>query len=111
MVCDLVLLTLALSWLCVTEYKDNVDNGKELFKFVFIDEAMHLFRPPELNIMPNALPDDDNDIDVQVCDHEDMFGMVNVNFLGQDIKNAMNAALDMATPSDLANEASRSGSC
>jgi hypothetical protein len=31
MVCDPVMLMLALPWLCATKYKDNVDNAKELF--------------------------------------------------------------------------------
>ncbi|CAK9857763.1 unnamed protein product [Sphagnum jensenii] len=105
MVCDSVLLTLALSGLCVTGYKDNVDNGKELFKFAIIDEATRSFQPLELDMTPNVLPDDNNDIDVQVCDHEDTFGMVNVNFPSQDIKNGMNATLDTTTLDDLANEA------
>jgi len=73
MVCDLVMLTLALPWLCAARYKDNVDNAKEFFKSALIDEATRSFRPPE----PDAPPDND-DIDVQVCDDDDVFNMVNV---------------------------------
>ncbi len=39
MVCDSIMLTLALSWLYVAEYKDDIDNAKELFKSTFVDEA------------------------------------------------------------------------
>ncbi|CAM6030958.1 unnamed protein product [Sphagnum balticum] len=42
-------------------YKDNVNNAKELFKFVLVDKATRLFRRPELNMTPNTLPDDDID--------------------------------------------------
>jgi hypothetical protein len=62
MVCDLVMLMLALPWLCVVRYKDDVDNAKELFKSALINEATCLFLPPEPNAMPNALPDDNIDV-------------------------------------------------
>jgi hypothetical protein len=71
------MLTLALPWLCVAGYKDNVDNAKELFKSVLVDEATHSFWPPELDTMRNVLLDD-NDVDVQVCNDDDVFNMVNV---------------------------------
>ncbi|CAN5969792.1 unnamed protein product [Sphagnum jensenii] len=60
----------------------DVDNAKELFKSAFVDEATHLFRPPELDTTPNATlnNDDDND-DVEVCDDDDVFGMVKVSLL------------------------------
>jgi hypothetical protein len=94
---------LALLWLCATGYKDNVDNAKELFKSVFVDEATCSFRPPKLNITPNARPAD-NDVDVHVCDDDDVFRMVNVDSFDQDIKSGANAVLDMATPGDVVNE-------
>jgi hypothetical protein len=109
MVCDLVMLTLALPWLCVADYKDNVDNAKELFKSALIDKATRLFRPPELDATPNTPPDnDDNNVDVQVCDNEDVFNMVNVGSPSQDIEERNERCSqhdDMTTPSDLANEA------
>jgi hypothetical protein len=77
MICDPVMLTLALPWLCVAGYKDNVDNAKELFKSDLVDEATCSFRPPEPDAMCNV-PLDDDDIDVQVCNDDDVFGMVNV---------------------------------
>jgi len=43
MVCDLVMLMLALPWLCAVGYKDDIDNAKELFKSAFVDEAMCSF--------------------------------------------------------------------
>jgi hypothetical protein len=43
MICDPVMLTLALPWLCAAGYKDNVDNAKELFKSALVDEATHSF--------------------------------------------------------------------
>ncbi len=43
MVCNPVMLTLALLWLCVAGYKDDVDNAKELFKSILVNEAMRLF--------------------------------------------------------------------
>jgi hypothetical protein len=64
MVCDPVMLTLALPWLCAVGYKDDVDNAKELFKSILVDEATCSFRPPKLDATPNAPPDDD--VDVQV---------------------------------------------
>ncbi len=79
MVCDPVMLTLALPWLCVAGYKDDVDNAKELFKFAFNDEATCSFQPPKFDATPNTLPDD---VDVQVCDNDNMFGMVNINSPG-----------------------------
>ncbi len=48
---------------------------------------------------------DNDDIDVQVCDDDDVFGMVNVASPGQDIESRASAALNTTTPSDLANEA------
>jgi hypothetical protein len=104
MICDLVMLTLALPWLCAARYKDNVDNAKELFKFALVDEATHSFRPPEPDAMRNVALDDD-DVDVQVCDNDDVFGMVNVGSPSQDIESRANATLNTTTPSDLANEA------
>ncbi len=104
MICDLIMLTLALPWLCAAEYKDNVDNAKELFKFALVDEATHSFRPPKPDVMPNV-PFDDDDVDVQVYDNDDVFGMVNVGSPNQDIESRANTALNIATPSDLGNEA------
>jgi hypothetical protein len=76
------MLTLALSWLCATRYKDNIDNAKELFKFALVDKATCSFQPPEPDAKTNAPPDNDNnDVDVHVCDDEDLFGMVNVRSL------------------------------
>jgi hypothetical protein len=77
MICNPVMLTLALPWLCATGYKDNVDNAKELFKSALVDEATCSFQPSEPDTMCNV-PLDDDDIDVQVCDDDDVFGMVNV---------------------------------
>jgi hypothetical protein len=56
---DPVMLTLALSWLCAVGYKDDVDNAKELFKSILVDEATHSFWPPEPDATPNESPDDD----------------------------------------------------
>ncbi|CAM6073381.1 unnamed protein product, partial [Sphagnum tenellum] len=42
------------------EYKDNVDNAKELFKFALVDEATRSFRPPEPDAMRNVPLDDDD---------------------------------------------------
>ncbi len=61
MICDLVMLTLALPWLCAAGYKDDVDNAKELFQSVFVDEAMRLFRPHEFDTTHNMSLDDNND--------------------------------------------------
>ncbi|CAM6002875.1 unnamed protein product [Sphagnum balticum] len=69
MVCDSIMLTLALSWLYVAEYKDDIDNAKSS------SSLLSLTRPPKHDVMPNVLLDDD-DIDVQVCDDDDVFGMV-----------------------------------
>ncbi|CAM6002938.1 unnamed protein product [Sphagnum balticum] len=91
------------SRLVATEYKDNVDNAKELFKSALVDEATRSFRPPEPNAMCNV-PLDDDDIDVQVCDDDDVFDMVNVGSPSQDIESRASVALNTATPSDLANE-------
>jgi len=63
MICDPIMLTLALPWLCATRYKDNVDNAKELFKSVLVDEATHSFQRPEPNVMCNV-PLNDDDVDV-----------------------------------------------
>ncbi len=65
-----------------------------------IDKATHSFWPPK----PDAPPDNDN-IDVQVCDDDDMLNMVNVGSPGQDIKSGASSALDTMMPNDLANEA------
>jgi hypothetical protein len=74
------MLTLALPWLCVAGYKDDVDNAKELSKSTLIDEATHSFRPPKPDTTPNTPPDDnDNNVDVHVCDDDDVFSMVNVS--------------------------------
>jgi hypothetical protein len=105
MVCDPVMLTLALPWLCAAEYKDDVDNAKKLFKSALIDEATCSFWPPEPNTMLNMSPNDNDNIDVHVCDNDDMFGMVNIYSPDQDIKIGTNTTLDMATLNDLANEA------
>ncbi len=64
MVCDPVMLMLALPWLCTVGYKDDINNPKELFKSALVDEAMRLFRPPEPDAMPNTSPDDYDDVDV-----------------------------------------------
>ncbi len=103
MVCDAIMLTLAVPWLCAAGYKDDVDNAKELFKLALVDEAMRSFRPPKSNKIPNAPLDDD--VDVEVCDDDDVFGMVNVGSLGQNIESEVNAIFDTATSGDLANEA------
>jgi hypothetical protein len=55
--------------------------------------------------MLNVSPNDDDNVDVHVCDNDDMFGMVNICSPDQDIKTGANPTLDMATLSDLANEA------
>ncbi|CAM6070487.1 unnamed protein product [Sphagnum tenellum] len=103
MICDPAMLTLALPWLCAAGYKDNVDNAKKLFKFALVDEATRSFQPPKPDAMCNV-PLDDDDIHVQVCDDDDVFAMVNVGSLSQDIESRASAALNTATPSDLANE-------
>jgi hypothetical protein len=54
--------------------------------------------------MRNVLLDDD-DIDVQVCDDDDVFDMVNIGSTSQDIESRASAAFNTMTPSDLANEA------
>ncbi len=104
MVCHPVMLTLALPWLCAAKYKDNIDNAKELFKYALNDKAMHSFQQPEPNTMPNVSLNDD-DVDVQVCDNADMFGMVNISLPDQDIESKMSIILNTATPGDLANGA------
>ncbi|CAK9223701.1 unnamed protein product [Sphagnum troendelagicum] len=69
------------SWDHLPKVKD-VDNAKELFKSAFVDEATHLFRPPELDTTLNAMPNNDDDnADVEVCDNDDVFGMVKVSLL------------------------------
>lgn len=106
MVYNSVMLTLPMSWLCVTGYKDDVDNAKELFKFALVNKATLSFRPPEPDVTSNTLPNDnDNDIDVQICGDDDMFSMVNVDSASQDIKSGASVVLDITTPSDLTNEA------
>jgi hypothetical protein len=105
MVCDPVMLTLAVLWLCGARYKDDLDNAKELFKSAFVDEAMRSFRPLEPDAMLNASPDHDKEVDVQVCDDDDVFGMVNFSSPSQDIKSGASTAFDTATSGDLANEA------
>jgi hypothetical protein len=104
MIYDPVMLTLALPWLCAAGSKDNVDNAKELFKSAFVNEATHSFQPREPNVMHNVALDDD-DVDVQVCNNDDVFGMVNVGSPSQDIESRANTTLNTMTPSDLANEA------
>ncbi len=94
---------LALPWLCAAGYKDDVDNAKELFKSTFVDKATRSFRPPEPDATPNASLD--NNIDVQVCDNDDVFCMVNVGSLNHDIKNGVNVVLNTTTLGDLANKA------
>ncbi|CAM6061012.1 unnamed protein product [Sphagnum tenellum] len=81
MVCDPVMLTLALPWLCVVRYKDNVDNVEELFKSALVDKATHSCRPPKPNTMCN-MPSNDDNVDVQVYDDDDVFDMVNVGSPG-----------------------------
>jgi len=98
------MLTLALPWLCAAGYKDNVNNAKELFKSTLVDEATCSFQPPELDAMRNV-PFDDDDVDVQVCDDDDVFGMVNVGSPSQDIESRASDALNTTIPNDLANEA------
>lgn len=66
MVCNLVMLMLALPWLCAARYKNDIDNAKELFKSVLVDEAMGSFWQPEPDSMPNMPPDNDGDDDVDV---------------------------------------------
>ncbi len=106
MICDPVMFTLALPWLCAAGYKDDVDNPKELFKSALIDEAMRLFRPLELDTTHNTPLDDNNDnVDVHVCDDDDVFGMVNVGSHDQDIENVASAVLDTMMSGDLANKA------
>jgi len=100
MVCDLIMLTLALPWLCAAGYKDDIDNAKELFKSAFVDEATCLFWSPE----PDTPPNDDN-VDVQVCDDDNVFDMVNIGSPGQNIESGASTALNMVMPGDLANEA------
>jgi hypothetical protein len=48
---------------------------------------------------------DDDDVDVQVCNDDNVFGMVNVGSLGQDIESRVSIILNTMTPNDLANEA------
>jgi hypothetical protein len=48
---------------------------------------------------------DYDDIDVQICDDDNVFDMVNVGSLGQDIKSRTSAVLNMARLGDLTNEA------
>jgi hypothetical protein len=98
------MLTLALPWLCAAGYKDNVDNAKEFFMFVLVNEAVRSFRPPKLDAMHNVSPDN-NDIAVQVCDDDDVFDMVNIGSPGQDIESRVSAALNTTTPGDLADKA------
>jgi hypothetical protein len=64
MVCDIIMLTFALLWLWVANYKDNIDNAKELFKSSFVDKATCSFSPPEFDAMPNMPPDDNDNDDV-----------------------------------------------
>jgi hypothetical protein len=104
MICNPVMLTLALPWLCVVGYKDNVNNAKELFKSALVDKATRSFQPLEPDAMRNV-PLDDDDVDVQVCDDDDVFGMVNVGSPNQDIESRANTTLNTTSPSDLTNEA------
>ncbi len=64
MVCDPIMLTLALSWLCGAGYKDDIDNAKELLKSAFVDEAMCSFRPLKPDSMLNVPLDHDEEVDV-----------------------------------------------
>ncbi len=107
MVCDPVMLMLALPWLCAVEYKDNVDNAKELFKSALIDEAARSFQPPELDAMHNVPPNND-DVDVQVCDDDDVLNMVNIGSPGRDIESKTSTALNTTTL--VQTKPSRSGS-
>ncbi|CAK9237295.1 unnamed protein product [Sphagnum troendelagicum] len=43
------------------------------------------------------VPLDDNNIDVQVCDNDDVFSMVNVGLPGQDIESKTSTALNTVT--------------
>ena len=72
------------------------------FKSALVDEATRLSQPPEPDATPNA-PHHHHDDDVQVCDDDDVFGMVGVGSPGQDIESGQSAALDTATPTDMAN--------
>ena len=95
-----------LPWLCAGWYKDDVDNAKELFKSALVDEATRLFQPPEPNATPNTPHDDDDDnVDVQVCDDDNVLGMVNISSPSQDIEGGDSAALDTTILVDLANKA------
>jgi len=98
------MLTLALPWLCVVRYKDNVDNAKELFKSALINEAARSFQPPKPDAMHNVPPDND-DVDVQVCDDDNVFNMVNIGSPGQDIESRVSTALNTTTLGDLADKA------
>jgi hypothetical protein len=97
------MLTLALPWLCAVGYKDAVNNVKELFKFAFVNEATCSFWPAELDATHNAPPD--NDVDVHVCDDDEVFDMVSVGLPNQDIKSGAGVTLDTMTSSDLADKA------
>jgi hypothetical protein len=110
MICDPVMLTLALPWLCAAGYKDNVDNAKELFKSALVDEATRSLRPPEPNAMCNV-PLDDDDIDVQVCDDDDVFGMVNLVHLARTLKVEQMLLSTQRLQVIWRTKPSRSGSC
>ncbi|CAM6062810.1 unnamed protein product [Sphagnum tenellum] len=103
MICDPIMLTLPLPWLCATRYKENVDNVKEFFKSALINEATRSFRPPKPDAMRNVSFNDD-DVDVQVCDDDDVFGMVTIGSPSHETESRKNVVLNTATPSDLANE-------
>jgi hypothetical protein len=80
MVYGLVMLMLALPWLCAIGY--DIDNSKELFKSALVDEATHLLRPPKLDTTPNTTRNNDDDnANVKVCDNDDVFGMVKVSLV------------------------------
>jgi hypothetical protein len=51
------------------------------------------------------VPLDDDDVDVQVCDDDNVYGMVNIGSLSQDIESRESATLNTTTLSDLADEA------
>jgi hypothetical protein len=97
------MFTLPLPWPCAVGYKDDVDNVKELFKSTLVDVTMRSFRLLEADTTPNAPLDDKNDdVDVHVCD--DVFGMVNIGSLDQNIESGVSADFDMVTSGDLVNE-------
>jgi hypothetical protein len=99
------MLTLAMLWLCEVGNKDDVENAKELFKFVLVSEATCSFQPLEPNATPIVPPHANDDVDVHVYDDDNVFDMVNVSLPSQDIESGVSSALDTVTLGDLANKA------